>query len=200
MRMDGNTPTTLEPNTVDLRQAREQSAPRTRVRPRWWLWLLVLTVLGYGGYRLLGTSRTANEPAVKPVTQGVPVSAVAVRQGDMPVHLTGLGSVTAFNTVTVKSRVDGQLIKVAFQEGQTVHVGDPLAEIDPRPFQVQLTQAEGQMARDAAQLQDAKRNLERYRELVAKQFIAKQQFDDQVATVAQYEGTVKVDQGLIDNA
>jgi len=160
----------------------------------------VLAVLSYGGYRLLETSRTANEPAVRPVTQGVPVSAVAVRQGDMPVYLTGLGSVTAFNTVTVKSRVDGQLIKVAFQEGQTVHVGDPLAEIDPRPFQVQLTQAEGQMARDAAQLQDAKRNLERYRELVAKQFIAKQQFDDQVATVAQYEGAVKVDQGLIDNA
>ncbi len=197
--MNGDTPTTLEPNRGDLRQAREQGAHRTRARTRWWLWLLGLAVLGCGGYWLLGMSGTAVEPAVRPVTQDVPVAAVAVRQGDMPVHLTGLGSVTAFNTVTVRGRVDGQLLKVAFQEGHIVHEGDLLAEIDPRPFQVQLTQAEGQMARDAAQLKDAKINLERYRELLAKQFVSKQQFDDQAVQVGQYEGAVKADQGLIDS-
>ncbi len=198
--MNGDTPTAVEPNTGDLRQAREQSTQRPRARTRRWFWLPVLAVLGGGGYWLLGTSGTTTKQAVRPVTQGVPVTAVAVQQGDMPVRLTGLGSVTAFNTVTVKSRVDGQLLKVAFEEGHFVHQGDLLAEIDPRPFQVQLTQAEGQMARDAAQLKDAKINLERYRELLTKQFIAKQQFDDQAATVGQYEGAVKMDQGLIDNA
>jgi membrane fusion protein, multidrug efflux system len=201
--MAGHTPTTLEPSTVDLRRAREQSATSTRARIRWWLWLLVLAALG-GGYWLWKNSgkqpTAAVEPAARPAAPAVPVVAAPARQGDMPVYLTGLGSVTAFNTVTVKSRVDGQLINVAFQEGQFVRAGDLLAEIDPRPFQVQLTQAQGQLARDMAQLKDARRNLERYRELVAKQFIAKQQFDDQAALVSQYEGAVKVDQGAIDSA
>ncbi len=198
--MNGDTPTTLEPNTVNLRQAREQSASKTRARTRRGLWLLVLVGLGCGAYWLLSRQGTAAEPAVRPVVQSVPIAAVVVQQGDIPVHLTGLGSVTAFNTVTVRSRVDGQLTKVAFQEGQFVKEDALLAEIDPRPFQVQLTQAEGQMARDLAQLKEARKNLERYGDLVAKQFIAKQQFDDQVAVVGQYEGAVKVDQGAIDSA
>jgi len=202
--MNGDTPTTLKPDIVDLRQAREQSPQQAEVKGRWWLWLLVLAVLGSGAYWLFKNSETqpvtAREPAAKPAPPAVPVVMTAARQGDLPVYLTGLGSVTAFNTVTVRSRVDGQLVKVAFQEGQFVRAGDLLAEIDPRPFQVQLTQAEGQLARDMALLKDAKLNLERYRELVAKQFIARQQFDDQAALVNQYEGAVKVDQGLIDGA
>jgi len=183
---------------------RERDARWAWARRPLWPWLLGLTVVGCGGYWLLARSGkqapAAGDLAARPVAQGVPVAVATTRRGDMPVQLNGLGSVTAFNTVTVKSRVDGQLIRVAFQEGQLVHEGDLLAEIDPRPFEVQLTQAEGQMARDAAQLRDARVNLARYRELLAKQLIARQQVDDQAATVGQHEGTVKMDQGLIDNA
>jgi multidrug efflux system membrane fusion protein len=204
VKMQPNMPAMLEPQPVEPPREREENAHRLAARRRRWPWLLGLVVLGCSAYWLLATSAqrqpSAATPAMKPGTQGVPVVAAAAREGDMPVYLTGLGSVTAFNTVTVRSRVDGQLINVAFQEGELIHAGDRLAEIDPRPFQVQLTQAEGQMARDLAQLQDAQINLERYRDLLAKQFIPKQQFDSQAAQVHQFEGIVKLDQGLIDSA
>jgi multidrug efflux system membrane fusion protein len=183
---------------TDIANSQPSSARR-----RWWLGLLVAAGLAVAAYRMLGDSgrqAASAAPTAAPANRGVPVVAAAVRSGDMPVVQTALGSVTAFNTVTVRSRVDGELIKVAFQEGQFVHEGDLLAEIDPRPFQVQLTQAQGQLARDTAQLRDAEINLERYRGLVAKGLIAKQQFDDQAALVGQYQGGVTADQGLIDNA
>jgi len=204
MKTDLGGPATLEKEPVELHQPREQRPQRIEAKRHWWRWLVVLAMLGFGVYWLLGKSEQRQAPAAglaeKSATLAVPVSVAAARQGDMPVYLTGLGSVTAFNTVTVKSRVEGQLIKVAFQEGQFVRQGDLLAEIDPRPFRVQLAQAEGQLARDAAQLKDAKANLARYQELLAKQFISKQQFSGQAAAVGQYEGAIKVDQALIDNA
>jgi membrane fusion protein, multidrug efflux system len=195
--------TTLEPKPAELRNTWERTVHRWGARRGWWPWLL-LVPLAFGAYRLLATSGnpqpSAAGPAAKPGTQGVPVVAATARAGDMPVYLTGLGSVTASNTVTIRSRVDGQLINVAFQEGEFIHQGDLLAEIDPRPFQVQLTQAEGQLARDLAQLREARINLQRYRELADRELIAKQQAGDQAAVVGQYEGTVKLDQGVIDNA
>jgi multidrug efflux system membrane fusion protein len=129
----------------------------------------------------------------------VPVVTVTARSGDLPVYLAAVGTVTSLNTVTVRSRVDGQLLRTLFREGQTVRAGELLAEIDPRPFQAQLTQAEGQLARDQAALANAHLDLERYRQLVAGGFIARQQLDTQVSAVAQGEGAIKADQGQIDS-
>lgn len=132
--------------------------------------------------------------------RATPVVAQAAKKNDVNVFLTSLGTVTPVRTVTVRSRVDGQIMRVLFREGQVVRQGDVLVEIDPRPFQAQLTQVEGQMARDMALLANAKIDLERYRTLLAQDSIAKQQLDTQEALVRQYEGTVKLDQGLLDNA
>jgi multidrug efflux system membrane fusion protein len=129
-----------------------------------------------------------------------PVAAAAARQGDIPVYLDGLGSVTAFYTATVHSRVDGQLMSVNFQEGQYVAEGDVLAQIDPRPFQALMDQAAGKLASDQALLGNAKVDLERYRGLLALEAIPKQQFDTQTALVAQDEAAVKTDQAAVEAA
>lgn len=130
----------------------------------------------------------------------IPVSTVAVGRGDLKIFLNGLGTVTPTANVLVRSRVDGELLRVHFQEGQMVRAGDLLAEIDPRAFQVQLTQAEGQHARDRALLRNAQLDLERYQLLWSQDSIAKQQVDAQHSLVQQYEGAVLADQGQIDNA
>src|SRR5205814_2909259 len=141
--------------------------------------------------------KAAEAPASRPA---VPVVTTAARQGNMDIYLTGLGSVTAINTVTVRTRVDGQLIKVAFREGQLVRGGELLAQVDPRPFQVQLIQAEGQRGKDEAALKNARLDLERYRILVQQDSIPRQQMDTQAALVNQLEATLKTDQGQIESA
>jgi multidrug efflux system membrane fusion protein len=171
---------------------------------RWWMGLVLLCLLGGGAYLLLAKLGDAQPPAHKRGSDSpdkpLPVAVATARQSDVDVYLAGLGTVTPLNTVIVKSRVDGELNKIAFKEGQFVHAGELLAEIDPRPFQVQLTQVEGQMARDQALLKNAQLDRERYQTLFEQDSIAKQLLDTQEALVRQYEGAVKTDQGQIDNA
>jgi multidrug efflux system membrane fusion protein len=131
---------------------------------------------------------------------GVSVAIAPVQKQDMPVYLSGLGSVTAFNTANIKSRVDGQIMQVHVREGQNVRQGDLLVEIDSRPFEVQLEQAQAQLSRDQAQLGDAKLNLDRYTALIPSGSISQQQVDTQRALVHQLEGTVNNDKAQIDNA
>ncbi|CAH1079381.1 MdtA/MuxA family multidrug efflux RND transporter periplasmic adaptor subunit [Candidatus Nitrotoga sp. 1052] len=138
--------------------------------------------------------------AMDGASRPVPVAVAIARTGDIDVVINALGTVTARNTVTIKPRVDGQLVRVAFREGQLVEIGDLLAEIDPRSFQSQLDQANGQLMRDQALLANAALDQARYRGLLAKDSIAKQQVDAQAALVRQYEGVVKTDRALVDNA
>ena len=171
---------------------------------RGWIWLLAAGLLGIAAYGMWRQpAKTAGVTAKQGTTipsPSVVVTAIAAEKGDIPIYLTGLGSVTPIRTVTVKSRVDGELMRVFFREGQIVAKGYLLAEIDPRPYQAQLTQAEGQMVRDQALLRNAKVDLERYRVLSKQDSIAEQQYATQRSLVRQLEGTVKFDQGQIDNA
>ena len=130
----------------------------------------------------------------------MPVQAAMAKSGDIDVFINALGTVTARNTATVKARVDGQLVRVGFREGQAVKEGEVLAEIDPRPFQVLLDQARGQLVRDQALLANAKLDAERYRGLLAKDSIAKQQVDAQEALAHQYEGVVQTDRAQVESA
>ena len=132
--------------------------------------------------------------------RAVSVATAPVQRQDVPVYLSGLGAVTAFNTANIKSRVDGQIMKVNVQEGQNVTQGELLIEIDARPYQAQLDQMQAQLFRDQAQLRDAKLNLERYTALIPSGSIAQQQVDTQRALADQLEGTVRTDQAQIETA
>src|SRR4029453_4036412 len=145
----------------------------------------IAVVLGFG----LHASKLAAAAAARGggVAPAVPVAVATASRADLPVRLSALGSVSAFNTVTVRPRVDGQLVRVTFREGQFVKQGDLLAQIDPRPFQVQLEQAQGQQARDQAQLANARVDLDRFQTLWSQDSIARQSVDSQQATVSQLE-------------
>src|SRR5258707_12101836 len=201
-------------NSMDLPEPGTRAAAVAGpTKSHWWLWVLVLGVVAFGGwyyYSSRSASQAANSAAPGTASKGkggsgagglvVPVVVAAAQRGDLPVYFNGLGTVTAFNTVTVRSRVDGQLISIAFKEGQFVHGGELLAQIDPRPFQVQLAQALGQLAKDQAQRRAAELNLERFKLLFKEGVIPQQQLDTQAALVGQFDGAIASDQSQIDNA
>jgi multidrug efflux system membrane fusion protein len=154
---------------------------------------------GFIGWKsgMMNGSHAATATAPPPA---VPVEIATAERRDVPLYLTGLGTVQAFNTVTMKARVDGELQKVAFTEGQNVKAGDLLAQIDPRPYQAALDQAVAKKVQDDAQLANAKLDLQRYTELAARSFSPKQQLDTQRAMVAQLGAQIRGDQAAIDNA
>src|SRR5258707_13370199 len=197
--------------SADPRLGREPGSKGHR-----WLWivgLVVLIAIGVWYFRGSHASTEAQGPGApggagkgqgRPGGGGagfvVPVVVAKAERGDLPVYFNGLGTVTAFNTVTVRSRVDGQITKINFQEGQSVRQGEDLLDIDSRPFQVQLEQAEGQLAKDQAQLRDVQVNYERFQLLYKEGVIPKQQVDTQGSQSGQFEGSIKGDQGAIDSA
>jgi multidrug efflux system membrane fusion protein len=163
--------------------------------------LVALAAVGaiFVGCSSSGDPKQGKAQAAGPA-RAVSVAVAPVQRQDVPVYLSGLGSVTAFNTANIKSRVDGQIMKVNFREGQDVRQGELLIEIDARPYEVQVEQLQAQLFRDQAQLRDAKLNLERYTALIPSGSIAQQQVDTQKALVDQLDGTVRNDQAQIDSA
>jgi membrane fusion protein, multidrug efflux system len=176
-------------------QSKKQFAVRD-LSARVWFLVLLLTCASFLGCSAY--SKQQNAHAAGP--HAVSVAIARVQKQDVPVYLVGLGSVTAFYTANIKSRVDGQIMRVNFQEGQVVKEGDLLIVIDPRPYQVQLEQMQAQLFKDQASLRDAKLNLGRYTTLIPSGSIAQQQVDTQQSTVDQLEGQVRTDQAQIDNA
>ncbi len=180
-----------------------ENKEETKGKFRWQKWMAIVLLIAVAAYLIKLISAQPEEDYKKSgkfTDPEIAVAAVAATQGDFPVYLTGLGTVTALRTVTVRSRVDGELIRVAFKEGQMVHAGDLLAEIDPRAFQVQLMQAEGQLLRDEALLKNAEIDLVRYKTLLEQDSIAAQQTITQESLVKQYKGTIAIDRGLLANA
>ena len=189
---------------ADLAPARDRTGfappPARRLRLRRPL-VLLLVLLGIAALIVAhpwsgGPPRGARTrpPPAQPVREATAV------KGDMPVTMDGLGTVTPLATITVKTQIAGQLMQVGFQEGQLVKKGDFLAQIDPRPYQVALEQAQGQLAHDQALVQQSQTDLVRYQTLLRQDSISKQQAEDQRFLVLQYQGSIRTDQALIDNA
>ncbi len=194
------TPVTAAP--ADSTQPGHPKPDRGRRR---WLWLCVLLVLGIGGYVLWSKISRANAAAAAAKTAAagpppIPVVAATSHKGDIGVYYSGLGAVTPLATVTVRTRVDGQLMSIRYREGDTVHQGDLLAEIDDGLYQAALTQAQGQLMKDQAALENARIDLVRYQQLVQQKAAPEQQLATQQATVHQDEGVVKLDEGQIQTA
>ena len=214
--MERTTPATLEPVRPPASKPVHHDLPPLPPprRSRGWIWLFVLAILAAVGYwqwpklkTFLPGGETPSQATAKGRGRGrggaggtSQVVAARATKGNIKVFVTGLGAVTPIYTVTVNSRVTGELMKVQFKEGQMVQKGDLLVEIDPRPYEVQLEQAEGQLIHDQALLKDANLDLDRYKTLIKQDAIPQQQLDTQLALVTQYEGTIKTDQSQIDSA
>ncbi len=205
----------------DLTEQQEVREPDFETPPRrpkssrraviWVIIIFALIVLGALGLRTLSKSRGEQAQAqgrggggrrggAADANRPVPVSAAPAQQRDVPVYFEGLGNVQAYYTVTIHSRVDGQLMAVNFREGQQVQKGAELALIDPRPYEVQLSQAEATKYKDQANLENAQRDLQRYADLYKQGVIAQQQYNTQQSVVAQQEGLVRADEAQINNA
>lgn len=211
-------------NTPNSRQpSPSNSSSRGSILRRWWFWVLVAVLAAGGGAKWWSKKKTEQEqmaamggPGGRPGglggpgarrpgagafgSQTMPVGVATAQVQNVDVFLNGLGSVTPTATATVRARVDGQLMKLHYKEGQVVKAGELLAELDPRALQAALTQAEGQLARDRALLASARLDLNRYQTLLSQDSIASQQVDTQAALVKQYEGTVKADEGSVASA
>jgi len=199
------TTTTVRPSTSTSGQSpRASREPEPEKHHRWLAWVILALIVVAAGYWMyhqhVASLEAANQARAAMHNQKVPITTTTVRKGDIGVYVEGLGTVTPVNTATITSRVQGQIMAIHYTEGQTVHKGDPLIDIDPRPYEAALSQAEGQLAHDEALLAQAKIDLDRYQAAFSRNAIAQQQVYDQQQAVAQYEGTVKNDQGVVDNA
>ena len=178
-------------------------------RRRWWLLLALAAVLAvtYVGWRTFATTTPVDAMAAARTADlrardaaAIPVTTARVQKVDFPVYLNGLGTVQPYRTVTVRSRVDGQILKVHFRQGRNVKEGDTLVEIDPRPYQAALDQTLAKKLQDEANLRNVKLNLERYTTLAAKDFASRQQVDTQQALVEQLTAQIQGDEAAIENA
>ena len=181
----------------DLRSSSNQPPAR---KSRWWIWALVIIIV-IGAYIYHQRQEAmASKASAAPAVRAVPIQSATAHTGDIGVFINALGTVTPVYTVTVTSRVQGEITHVYYREGQIVRKGDPLLDIDPRPYEAALAQAEGQLAHDQAVLNKDKIDMDRYQLAFNRNAIAKQLLDDQQQTVLQDQGTVKNDQGAVDNA
>jgi len=176
------------------------AAPVVGTHRRRWLWIIGLVVLALVAVAVVRRTTRPAANASGGQARVVPVGVAPVEQRDVPVWLEGLGNVTSLATVTVRARVSGPLVDIRFQEGSRVKKGDPLVVVDPRPFKIAVEQAAATLERDQANLKYAKRDLDRYTELVKQKLVSQQQVDQQRSMVDQLAATVALDQASLDNA
>jgi membrane fusion protein, multidrug efflux system len=199
-----STTTTAAPSIRTAPPPRPQrtAAPQAH-RSYLWVWIVVILVLAVGGltyYRKQQAAAQAAKAKAAAANRSVPITTATVRQGPIGVYINALGTVTPVYTATITSRVDGQIVSVNYREGQMVRKGDVLIQVDPRPYQAALTQAQGTLAHDEALLSESRIDLDRYQLAFNRNAIAKQQLDDQTQSVKQFEGSVKNDQGTVASA